>query len=66
MGPDKIPYPLEPWSGNEFVFPVTCESAPFGSGSSVIFAEPSQAGTSPSVVIELLDEDGLGTFFRRP
>jgi CubicO group peptidase (beta-lactamase class C family) len=66
MGPGKEPYPLEPWAGDEFVFPVVCESAPFGSGSSVIFAEPDENGTSPSVVIELLDDDELGTFFRRP
>jgi CubicO group peptidase (beta-lactamase class C family) len=66
MGPDKKPFPLETWSGDEFVFPVICESAPFGSGSFVRFGEPSEAGTSPSVVIELLDADGLGTFFRQP
>jgi CubicO group peptidase (beta-lactamase class C family) len=57
VGPGTIVWPLEHWDGEVFVFEPLAENSPLGSVSQATFD-----GTT--LVIEHLDEHGLGTFER--
>lgn len=57
IGPKNRTFPLTPWDGDTFTFPVTDENAPPGTISTAIFA-------GPTVKLEYYDSDKLGTFTR--
>lgn len=62
LGPKRVAYPLQHWTGDTFVFEPLGENAPEGSRSAVSFER--SGGASTAMTVELLDEEGLGTFRR--
>ena len=62
LGPARIAYPLEHWTGDTFVLTPRGEDAPAGSLSGVSFTR--DAGRVTAVTVEFFDENGLGTFER--
>ena len=57
LGPGAAEYPLRHWDGDTFTMEPPAGSTPPGGLSRVVFA-------NGSMVIEYLDENGLGTFYR--
>lgn len=57
VGPGTVVWPLDHWDGDVFVFEPFSENAALGSVSQATF-------DGSTLVIELLDEHGLGTFTR--
>lgn len=57
VGPGTVVWPLDHWDGDVFVFEPFSENAALGSVSQATF-------DGSTLVIELLDERGLGTFTR--
>lgn len=62
LGPKRVAYRLEHWTGDTFVFTPLGENAPEGSRSAVSFER--SGGAATAMTVELLDADGLGTFRR--
>lgn len=63
LGPEAKEFPLTHWSGLTYSYEPTGENAV--GISAVDFAAP-VGGDSPSVTVEFLNADGLGTFVRQP
>lgn len=61
LGPKSLEFPLTHWDGTTYSYEPTGENAV--GISAVDFAAP-VGGTSPSMTVEFLDADGLGTFRR--
>ena len=62
LGPARVAFPLEHWTGDTFAMTPRGENAPDGSRSAVTFVR--DGGRAVAMTIDLLDEDGLGTFRR--
>ncbi|MEM8854992.1 MAG: serine hydrolase [Pseudomonadota bacterium] len=65
IGPAGMTFPLTHWSANTFTASIINESLVDGSLSQVIFT-PSNDGTMESMTVEVLNEEGFGTFARTP
>ncbi|AWB35661.1 serine hydrolase [Orrella marina] len=65
IGPGRDVKQLSHWDGNTFTFIPFNENAPIGSISKVQF-EDIRKGQAQRVSIELLNENNLGTFTRKP
>jgi CubicO group peptidase (beta-lactamase class C family) len=63
LGPAAIDYPLAHWSGNAFTFHPVNENQTDGSVSLATFKTVGPSGAR-ALIIEYLDEHGLGTFVR--
>jgi CubicO group peptidase (beta-lactamase class C family) len=63
LGLSQKRYPLRHWDGNRFVIDMQGENANEGSISAVDFVV-GEGGAACSLRVELLDENGLGTFVR--
>lgn len=64
LGPADDSYRLAHWSGDTFTFKPRKESFPEGSVSEVAFVLGADGSESARMTIELLNENGLGTFLR--
>ncbi|MDX1423521.1 MAG: DUF3471 domain-containing protein, partial [Kiloniellales bacterium] len=64
LGPADDSYRLAHWSGDTFTFKPRKESFPEGSVSEVAFVLGADGSGSARMTIELLNENGLGTFLR--
>jgi len=62
LGPARVAFPLEHWTGDTFVLTPRGENAPDGSRSAVTFVR--ESGKVVAMTVEYLDENGLGTFRR--
>ena len=62
LGPARVAFPLEHWTGDTFVLTPRGENAPDGSRSAVTFVR--ESGKAVAMTVEFLDENGLGTFRR--
>ncbi|HVH04026.1 MAG TPA: serine hydrolase [Amaricoccus sp.] len=62
LGPGRVAYSLEHWTGDTFAFEPRGENAPDGSRSAVSFVR--DGDKAAAMTVELYDEDGLGTFRR--
>jgi hypothetical protein len=62
LGPKPLAFPLTPFDADRFTFSPTGENATPGSVAGVTFR---REASPPSLTIDYLDEDGLGTFVRK-
>jgi len=66
LGPEGQSYPLTHWDADTFVMKMYAESFIEGSLSAVTFDREPSGQESSRMTVELLNENGLGTFPRRP
>lgn len=62
LGPARVAYPLDHWTGDIFAMTPRGEDAPDGSRTAVTFVR--EGGGAVAMTVEFLDENGLGTFRR--
>ena len=64
LGPQRTPFALRHWDGDNYTYEPTGESANPGSVSRVTF-DRGASGRATSLTIEYYQQDGMGTFTRR-
>lgn len=62
LGPDRLAFPLEHWTGDTFAMTPRGEDAPVGSRTAVTFKR--DGDRAATMTVEFLDESDLGTFRR--